>query len=86
MNKSKIWHPKSLTTIGYLALLILSACATEPKLKFDPVQMRRDRIIFCTKDLKQNEFTPKEAFEACRQVYQLSLVPDPKTREPASEK
>jgi hypothetical protein len=50
-------------------LLICSGCISTP------LQQKRDKIISCVKDLRQNDISEKEAFEICRQVYGLGHTP-----------
>lgn len=56
----------------YLLIALLISCAA---CITTPLQQKRDRIIECVKDLRQNDISEKEAFEICRQVYGLGITP-----------
>lgn len=51
-----------------ISCLILTACATTP------MEKRREDILNCVKDLKQNDSETLDAFEVCRQVYGLKKL------------
>jgi hypothetical protein len=60
---------KLLLVIGILGL---TACATEaPK---SVVQVKREAVLACVKDLKASDSTTMDAFEVCRQVYNLNNI------------
>lgn len=55
--------------IGAFILVIITGCST------NPMQVKRDKIIECVKDLKQNDSATMDSFEVCRQVYRLEKLP-----------
>jgi starvation-inducible outer membrane lipoprotein len=52
--------------------IIITGCITSP------MQIKRDHIIGCVKDLKQNDASTMDSFEVCRQVYGLPKIVEPK--------
>lgn len=58
------------TTIFCALLFSIIGCTTLPT----PLQAKRTKIIECVKDLRQNDISEKEAFEICRQIYNLGLT------------
>lgn len=58
--------------IVFISLLVITGCVTSP------VQVKRDHIIGCVKDLKQNDASTMDSFEVCRQVYGLPKIVEPK--------
>lgn len=67
----------TMVTCGIVLLLVVVftsiGCVTAPK---NPLEVKRENIINCVKDLKQNDVLSQDSFEICRQVYQLYLLPD----------
>lgn len=51
-----------------ISAIAITGCVTSP------VQQKRDHIISCVKDLKQNDASTMESFEVCRQVYGLPKI------------
>ena len=51
-----------------ILILFLAGCAG------NPVQEKRDRVISCVKELKQNDSETMDAFEVCRQLYGVKKV------------
>lgn len=56
-----------------ITMFMCVGCVSAPK---NPLQVKRENIVNCVKDLKQNDTTSQDSFEICRQVYQLYLLPD----------
>lgn len=61
-----------------LMLLFAMGCVTEPPkaTQATVIQQKRDKILECIKDLKQNDATTLDSFEVCRQIYKLEKLPD----------
>jgi len=53
-----------------LIALLLAGCSTTP------LQQKREDVLSCVKDLIGNGATTAEAFEVCRQVYEMRKVKD----------